>query len=564
VNINRLPRLKTAGGSQNHELPTGEGTEANPFRVYSVAALKKVGTGTDGWGADKHYLQILDVRLTRQTVYQSNWTPISTFTGTYDGGGYTVSNLTIYGIASRQGMFGYIGEGGVVKNLGLVDVTINTGNYVGGVAGYNSGMIDNCYTTGGISYFEYNSKENPGGSNFGGIAGENSGTVQNCYTTVSVSGGRTNTGGVVGYNYKGTVQNCYATGSVSGGYGTGGVVGTNSGTARNCVALNSRVTSSDAESIGRVTGYYSTGMSNNYAKVDMSISRTVINEHTSADGANIDSRYFNDENWWKNTANWDFSNTWEMNNNNLPKLKNAGGVQDHFVPTTAGTEDDPYFVFDADSLKKVGSDTDSLKKHYKQVRDITLSGDWTAIGTSAAPFTGSFNGNGFTVSNLTINKTATHQGLFGHIGSGGVVKNIALVNVNISGGNNTGGIAGQNDGTIQNCYTTGSVNGGNNTGGIAGYNNNNNGTIQNCYSTSSVSGGNNVGGVAGQQNNGTVQNCYAIGRISGTSNIGGVVGSGGTVRNCVALNTGVITSGNISTLGRVAGGEHQSFQQLCA
>jgi formylglycine-generating enzyme required for sulfatase activity len=425
---------------------------------------------------------------------------------------------------------------------------VSGSNCAGGVAGTNYGTVRNCYATGGVS----------GASDAGGVVGGNYGTVQNCYATGGVSG-VSDAGGVAGGNY-GTVQNCYATGSVSGGSYAGGVVGDGSGTVRNCIALNSGVgTSGNVENIGRVAGGY-TGYNNmydNYARTDISMynrigdTRTVIPGLTTRDGADIDSRHFNAQSWWVDTANWDFSNTWEMNNNKLPKLKNAGGAQDHFVLAADGSEANPYLVYDVDSLRQVGSET-GLVKHHKQVRDITLTGDWTAIGTSAAPFTGSFNGNGKTISNLTINKTTVaYQGLFGHIGSGGVVKNIGLVNVNVRGGNNTGGVAGNNNGRIENSYVTGIVSGGNNTGGVAGYNG---GTVENCYSTNNVSGGSNVGGVAGQ-NNSTVQNCYATGKISGTEYIGGIAGQNNdkTVRNCLALNPSVITNGDKDTVGRVLG-----------
>jgi formylglycine-generating enzyme required for sulfatase activity len=596
MNTNSLPRLRTAGGSQNHELPTGDGTEANPFRVYNVATLRKVGSGTDGWGLYGHYLQIQDIALLWQAVSQSNWTPIGKFGGVYDGNGHQVLNLTTYTIASDQGMFSYIETDGVVKNLGLVGGSVMGSSSVGGLAGNNYGKVQNRYTPGSVGYFKNNSM--PYSYYIGGLVGANYGTVQSCYTTGGISGDNS-TGGIVGYNdirgtvqncyttsnvsgnsviggvvgaNAGTVRNCYATGSVSGSDSVGGVVGDNEGTIQNCSALNSMVTTSSSAStrIGRVVGYTYGSISNNYARGDMTIKynwrgvntgtdKTVNENLETVDGKDIDSWEYKDGNWWRNAINWNFTDTWEMNANDLPKLKNSGGVQDHFILTGEGTETNPFPVYDVDTLKKVGSGTDKwdLNKHYKQVRDIALplpadgQSNWTTNFTNTRQFTGSFNGNGFTISNITINETTAYQGIFGYIGTGGAVKNVALVNGNVSGGAYTGGIAGYSNGTIQNCYMAGSVSGGTYIGGIAGYNN---GTVQNSYSASLVSGSSNVGGVAGQ-NNGTVQNCYAAGRVNGSSGyIGGIVGSGGTVQNCVALNPGVITKGNNSdTIGRVLG-----------
>ena len=114
-------------------------------------------------------------------------------------------------------------------------------------------------------------------------------------------------------------------------------------------------------------------------------------------------------------------------------------------------------------------------RHYKLMGNVSLSAtipnNWTAIGTSANQFTGSFNGQGYTISNLNINKTASYQGMFGYIGSGGMVQNVGLVGGSVSGGEYVGGVAGYNNRTVQNCYATGSVSGGINVGGVVGSNN---------------------------------------------------------------------------------------------
>ena len=629
MNANNIPRLKTAGGSQNHELSMGDGTEANPFRVYNEATLKKVGTGTDGWSLNKHYLQIQDITLALPLTGQSNWIAIGTtdsrFIGIYDGGGYKILNLAINSTADNQGMFRFIETGGVVKNLGLIDSRVSGGNYTGSVAGYNAGTIQDCYMTGIVN--------GNNSYNLGGVVGENYGMVRNCYSTGTITGYNVNNslvGGMVGTN-NGTVQNCYTTGNITSNYLAsgvvgvnysmvencyatgniavnnvnnigivGGVVGHNDGTVQNCymngnvayngnanntcyvggligvndgmirnnVVLTSILTTTVNSYIGRIVGFSNVNtLVNNYARGDMTVkygstgtNKTISAGLTTIDGANIGSVQYNALSWWQNSTNWNassswnFTSVWEINANNLPKLKNAGGIQDHFVQAGDGTETNPFPVYDVDTLRKVGSGTDgwSLNKHYRQVQDITLnySGNWEPIGSSSNQFTGSFDGNGFIISNLNINRTATYQGLFGYIGTGGVVKNIGLVNVNIKGGNYTGGVSGYSNGMIQNCYVTGSVNGSAYTGGVAGFNN---GTMQNCYGISSVSGSSSVGGIAGQ-NNSIVQNCYATGSISGSSgNIGGVVGNGGTVRNCVALNPSVTTAGNNTTVGRVLG-----------
>jgi hypothetical protein len=197
----------------------------------------------------------------------------------------------------------------------------------------------------------------------------------------------------------------------------------------------------------------------------------------------------------------------------------------------------------------------NLSAHYRLIENVTLSGTWTPIGTTTAAFV--FDGNGHTISGL-----AGAQGLINT--NGGTVKNLGLVDVNVSGtGNNVGGVAGTNDSLIQNCYVFGSVSGtGNSVGGIAG-NNSTTGAVNNCYTMANVTGTTGVGGIVGQ-NRGEVANCYATGMISATANAGtsiaggivGVIVSGtdGTVKNSVALNKSVSSNSNTSgQAGRIAG-----------
>jgi hypothetical protein len=176
----------------------------------------------------------------------------------------------------------------------------------------------------------------------------------------------------------------------------------------------------------------------------------------------------------------------------------------------------------------------NLNGRYILMNDIPLAGTWTPIGTTSAPFIGTFYGGNHTISNLT----STTGGLFGTIGVGGKVTNVNVTG-NIDTNNSTvGGIANINLGTINNCSFAGSIAGGSNTGGLVGMNI---GTVSNSYSIGNVAGEFHVGGVLGL-NSGTVSNCYATGVVSGSDYIGGVAGLNngmGTVRDCAALNLNI-------------------------
>ena len=190
----------------------------------------------------------------------------------------------------------------------------------------------------------------------------------------------------------------------------------------------------------------------------------------------------------------------------------------------------------------------------KLMADISLEGkSWTPVGYygdnpwNGYSYAGTFDGGGHTISNLKIESSDSYSlGLFGYIATDGVVKNLALSDVEISGVFYIGGIVGYNRGTIENCHLlSGSVSGTYAVGGIVGYND---GTISTCNNKGKVSGteAEYVGGIAGR-NDGTISACYNIGEISGTDSVGGIAGCNyGTIENCSV-------SGSVSGIFNVGG-----------
>ena len=186
----------------------------------------------------------------------------------------------------------------------------------------------------------------------------------------------------------------------------------------------------------------------------------------------------------------------------------------------------------------------------------TAGAGWHPIGDSSSnAFTGKFEGNGFTISNLTVDRNGTSLiGLFGYAGSGAEIANLGLLNVRITGNEGVGGLVGWNNGgSITNSYATGSVSGGGRFGGLGGLVGRNNGTITNSYATSSVSGTGRPGGLGGLVgfNEGTIMNSYAMGSVSGEGifvHAGGLVGwnNGGSITNSYA-------TGSVSGSGRLGG-----------
>ncbi len=238
----------------------------------------------------------------------------------------------------------------------------------------------------------------------------------------------------------------------------------------------------------------------------------------------------------------------------------------------------------ADELQAMQNDLDGK---YILMNDINLAGyDWDSIGTdsnSRNSFTGEFNGNGYKIKNLTINKpNENYQGFFGYT-YGAIISNIGLENINITGSRDVGGLSGGGyttsfincyvtngtiigskgetggiigdlqGGNIQNCYSTANIVGGGETGGIIGiaeYLD-----IINSYSTGNITNdGDYAGGLAGEVDQCTVDNCYATGNVNSTETdylIGGLIGEVwyGTILNSYA--TGNVNGG--TEVGGLAG-----------
>lgn len=261
--------------------------------IYSGEGLKVAADEVNSGNTDINIILDKDIDLTN-----TKWTPIGTdhsnsYTGTFDGGNHTISGLTVTGSNQYAGLFGCIGDGSTVKNVKLENVQITSDDqyaYVGGVAGYSRGNIENCSVSGSVSgnsnsngtsncvggvvgqqyggtITECSSSAIVDGTNaVGGVAGQTANaTLTACYATGDVTAERdpknnTYAGGVVGYNGASTLIACYATGKVTGtGTGTGsiyvgGVTGDNaSGTLTACYHAAETVSGPDGAT-GGVTG----------------------------------------------------------------------------------------------------------------------------------------------------------------------------------------------------------------------------------------------------------------------------------------------------------------------
>jgi hypothetical protein len=195
------------------------------------------------------------------------------------------------------------------------------------------------------------------------------------------------------------------------------------------------------------------------------------------------------------------------------------------------------------------NDLDSTTAGYEELAGPTANEGkgWQPIGAlydpSTDPFTGSFDGRGYEIRDMFIERPDEHYvGLFGYVGEVGVIEDIRAVTVTVNGFSSVGGLAGENDGTVSNCYSSGNITGYGPVGGLVGRNDD---TVNNSYSAASVAGEGAVGGLVGENGYryGTVSNSYSTGSVIGGDHAGGLVGENwGTVSD--SYSTSSVTGGD--------------------
>ncbi|MET3290902.1 UNVERIFIED_CONTAM: uncharacterized protein YjdB [Brevibacillus sp. OAP136] len=194
-----------------------------------------------------------------------------------------------------------------------------------------------------------------------------------------------------------------------------------------------------------------------------------------------------------------------------------------------GSKDNPYLIGTPEQLNNVRNYANA-NDYFKLTQNIDLSSyaagaGWLPIATVGSPFYGHLDGDGFTITGLTIN-SGNAMGLFGSIGNSSTITNVTLENVSVKGLDSVGGLVGRNaGGTIENSCVTGSVTGpGTQTGGLVGLDSG--GTITHSCFKGSVSGTQIVGGLVGASSGGTtIESSFVTGNVSGSSYVGGLVGT---------------------------------------
>jgi hypothetical protein len=571
--------LFSLDGVAQRKYSGGTGEPNEPYQIATAEDLMLLGESPDDY--DKHFILTADIdlnpNLPGRKVFDraivapdvnevDNYFQGTPFSGILDGKDHIISNMTIVG-GEYIGLFGLMNSGAEIRDLGVVDVNITgSDSYVGGLVGSNNpgGDIVDCYSTGtirGISFVGGLVGENTGyvtncystgsiyGSSFiGGLVGSNGGNITRCYSSRAVSGTVSIVGGLAGANegtitlcnstgdvigtkdiigglvgdnsYGGTVTNCYSTGSTHGEDGVGGLVGRNqqSSSVTNCYSTG--VVSGTGSSVGGLVGSNGSGVIRCFWDTRTSGQINSAGGTGKTTGTMQIAGTFLD-------AGWDFVGETENGIHEVWQMPEEGGypvlaILNGYTPPQlqgAGTREDPYIISDALELGAMCHYR--LDAHYHLTHSIDFSGTHWAM--AIVPwFAGTFDGNNHTIMNLNIDG-GIHLGLFGRLTSSAKISNLGVVAANITGfGDYVAGLAGINNGTINHCYSNGSVSGGG--GYIGGLVGDNYGSITTSYSTGTVSGRDGVGGLVGDNIRGNISHCYSMTSVVGSYMVGGLVG----------------------------------------
>lgn len=522
--------------------------------------------------------------------------PISGFTGTFNGAGYSITGLYINRPnSSNVSIFGSVASSGQIENLTVSGGSIIGGTNVGGIVGTLADTASVTNATSSVSV--------TGVQAVGGLAGSASdGTiVSNAVVTGDMTALPASyyVGGLVGYG-RGTVSHATSSGTITannGSYDIGGLVGY-SEIAAMISDSNSSETITSSSTIGNVGGLVGI----NYHDITNSYFTGSLDGgpgSTSIGGIVAQ----NNEPYGVIDTYYDI-NTVSIMGGHYPT---DYGIYDSQYATWAGGGYAPlspssYFVLDSGGYYDIANATDfknllafthlSAADKFKVTNATSLPAEFYIPYLNVAEF----NGNNETISGLSISRASwgDFEGFIGIVSSTTDVKNVNLAGISVSG-QGAGGLAYQNNGTIEDSSVTGSVSGNYEVGGfvanqsgvvsgssanvsvtgilttgdsspeyLGGFVGDNEGQITDDYSTSSVTFGHvigsvptDIGGFVGF-NNDDIFRSYSTGDVSGTAageNIGGFVGNNGKIiHDSYSVGTVSATTDN-GTLGGYIGND---------
>lgn len=551
----------------------GRGTKEEPWLIENAEQLaylaQQVNNGTDY--ERNHFLLVSDLDLSGK-----EWTPIGTygnpFWGGFDGGGHTITGMTITGDGDYVGLFGecrnFTADSSYIKSVTVKGANISGHSHVGAIAGEGANISD-CYSIENTICAAWC---------VGGICGSLTGNISGCYNSSSVSGNST-AGGIMGSASSertvGVVEYCYNIGAVTvrqQDSSVGGITGASAHRYNISNCLNCGKITGNGKNVGGIAGstdsnymnfigncYYNSDLNN--AGVGEGASDKVIPLTTSqlcgALPEGLDSTIWKegsvDTSTAKATDTGSRFGTATGTYINLTKVADIKETKTAPVPvynyvTTNGDDWDIYtLITTAEEFAAIGQDRDETKwsANYVLGNDIDVSGvQLSSIGDPGTPYTGKFSGDGHTISHVDMTKEndVYSSGLFAQIGytqnqlseSGKVM--LLAANGVIASNTEAGGICESlSVGEIYGCSFTGTVKG-YTAGGICG-NVGQYTKISQCFFAGDVQGKDSAAGICGYSPFKVIDHCISIAAVTSDEDCAGIVNSGdyGTT-NCYFNN----------------------------
>ena len=541
----------------------GSGTKEDPWRIENAEQLaylaQQVNNGTNYRG--KHFLLVSDLDLSVK-----EWTPIGTYSnsfwGGFDGGGRTITGMTITGKENKYvGLFGacynFTAPSSYIKSVTVKRANISGHSFVGAIAGAGANISD-CYSIENTIYASrcvggvcgslignisgcYNSSSVKGNSTAGGIMGsasyegrDGNGVVQYCYNigAVTVSQQDSSVGGITGasanrYN----ISNCLNCGKITGnGKNVGGIVGSTDSSYMNFIGNcyynsdlnNAGVGEGENDKViplttGQLCGALPKGLDPTIWKEGSVDTSTAVATGTGSRFGTAAGTYIN-----------------------LQSVETAGITNTASVPvynyvTTYGNDWDTYtLITTAEEFAAIGQDTANCNENYVLKNNIDVSRvELRSIGDPGTPYIGKFSGDGHTISHVDMTKEndVYSSGLFAQIGytqnqlseSGKVM--LLAANGVIASNTEAGGICGSLFvGEIYGCSFTGTVKGAE-AGGISG-NAGQYTKISQCFFAGDVQGKYNAAGICGYSPFKVIDHCISIAAVTSDKDCAGIVNSG--------------------------------------
>lgn len=563
----------------------GSGTKEDPWRIENAEQLaylaKQVNEGTDYQRV--HFRLVSDLDLSGK-----EWTPIGTdgkiFWGGFDGGGHTITGMTIKGDRDYVGLFGecknFTASSSYIKSVTVKRANISGHSHVGAIAGEGANISD-CYSIENTICAAWC---------VGGICGSLTGNISGCYNSSSVSGNST-AGGIMGSaSYErtvGVVEYCYNIGAVTvrqQDSSVGGITGASAHRYNISNCLNCGKITGNGKNVGGIAGStdsnYMNFIGNCYYNSDLNNAGVGEGENdkviplTTSQLCGALPEGFDSANWKEGSVDTSTAKTTQGRFGtatgtyiNLTKVADIKETKTAPVPvynyvTTNGDDWDTYtLITTAEEFAAIGRDDTKWSGNYVLENDIDVSGvKLTSIGNPGTAYTGKFSGDGHTISHVDMTKEegVDSSGLFAQIGnSSGKSGKVMLLAANgdiVTSYFATGGICGDlSAGEIYGCSFTGTVKG-SMVGGISGVAGQHT-MISQCFFEGDVQGSHAAAGICGMSGAvaGIINHCISIATIDTAGNdayLAGITNSGDSDATNCYFNKDICKADDEGNLGR--------------